>query len=86
MMADYKPVRTEDGIEVYSIESVYDGDKESRALSLEWLDIEANNICEGGYTLLAEESVPLLNHLQEVISSRLIWEIKCNLPDEEPTA
>ena len=81
--ADYKPVRTEDGIDVYSIETVYGGDKASRVLALEWLDTEAKNLCESGYKRISAESVPLLNHLQEVISSRIIWEIKCNLADEE---
>lgn len=82
-MADRKPIRIEDGIQLYSLESVYDGDKPSRVLALEWLDTEAKNLCESGYTLISEESVPVLNHLQEVISSRLIWEIKCDLADEE---
>jgi hypothetical protein len=74
---DYKPVSAQDGSRVYSITSLYDGGEGARGQAIQWLDINARNLCLSEYTLLSEETVPIMNQLGEVISSRLIWEIEC---------
>ncbi|SFO37383.1 hypothetical protein [Nitrosospira briensis] len=74
---DYKPVRTQDGSRVYSITSLYDGSQGAREQAIQWLDINARNLCLSEYALLSEETVPIMNRVGEVISSRLIWEIEC---------
>ena len=80
---DHEPVRTEDGSSVYSISGLYDGSPESRQQAAEWLDIDAGNLCMSGYTLISEESVPTFNRIGAVISSHLVWEIKCRGTREE---
>ena len=81
---DYKPVRTQDGSRVYSITSLYDGGEGARGQAIQWLDINARNLCLSEYTLLSEETVPIMNQLGEVISSRLTWEIECMEQSAEP--
>ncbi|WP_025041133.1 hypothetical protein [Nitrosospira briensis] len=81
---DHEPVRTEDGSSVYSLTSLYDGNPESRQRAAEWLDIDAKNLCLSEYTLISEESVPTFNQIGAVISSRLVWKIKCQGTGEEP--
>jgi uncharacterized protein YceK len=66
----------------YSITSLYDGDTGSRERAAKWMDTEVKNICASDYTLISEESVPIMNQLGEVTFSRLIWEVKC-LPQAE---
>lgn len=84
MMADYKPIRTEDGSVVYSLTSLYDGSRGARGRAAEWLDINARNLCLSEYALISEESVPILNRIDEVIHSRLTWEIRCKEETQEP--
>ncbi|SEO83471.1 hypothetical protein SAMN05216316_1222 [Nitrosovibrio sp. Nv6] len=84
MMADSKPIRTEGGSAVYSLTSLYDGSSGARGRAAEWLDINARNLCLSEYTLISEESVPILNRIDEVIHSRLTWEIKCKEETQEP--
>src|SRR5687768_6869622 len=84
-MADYKPISTEDGSAVYSITSLYDGSTGAREQAAEWLDINARNLCLSEYTLISEESVPILNRLYEVIHSHLTWEIRCKEETREPS-
>ncbi|MEO8992556.1 MAG: hypothetical protein ABI284_01105 [Nitrosospira sp.] len=80
---DRQPVRTENGSSVYSLASIYDGSPESRQQAAEWLDIDARNLCMSEYTLISEESIPTFNRIGSVISSRLVWEIKCHATGEE---
>jgi hypothetical protein len=81
---DHEPVRIEDGSSVYSLTSLYEGSPESRQRAAEWLDIDAKNLCMSEYTLLSEESIPTFNRIGAVISSRLVWEIKCQGTGGEP--
>ena len=79
--ADYRHVKTEDGSGIYSITSLYDGSQAGRARITEWMDLEAQDLCESPYALISQESVPIMNRLGEAIYSRLIWKIRCR---EEP--
>lgn len=81
---DYRPVRTQDGSRVYSITSLYDGGEGARGQAIQWLDINARNLCLSEYALLSEETVPIMNRLGEVISSRLTWEIECREQSAAP--
>ncbi|WP_090827928.1 hypothetical protein [Nitrosovibrio tenuis] len=70
----------------YSITTLYDGDTGSRERAAKWLDTEARNICASDYTLISEETVPIMNYLGEVTDSRLIWKIKCLQQTERANA
>jgi hypothetical protein len=74
---------TEGGSRIYSITSLYDGETGSKDRASAAMDVDAINLCRSGYTLLSEESRPIMNGIGEVTSSRLIWEIKC---DPKPEA
>ena len=76
-MGGYKYVKTEDGSGIYSITSLYDGRLVSKERLSEWMDIDAQDLCKSEYTLISEESVPVMNRLGEAIFSRLIWKIRC---------
>ena len=76
------PATTEDGSPIYSITSLYDGETGSKDRVSAAMDIDAANLCRSGYTLISEESRPIMNGIGEVISSRLIWEIRCDTKPE----
>ena len=77
MPTDTAPATTEGGSRIYSITSLYDGETGSKDRASAAMDVDAINLCRSGYTLLSEESRPIMNGIGEVTSSRLIWEIKC---------
>jgi hypothetical protein len=77
LMADKTPEAAEDGSRAYSIVSLYDGEVGSRDRARAALDIDARNLCGADYTLLSEETQPIMNRIGEVTSSRLVWEIRC---------
>lgn len=83
MLADPAPIRTEDGSRVYSLTSLYDGVPGSREQAAKSMDIDARNLCMSGYTLISEESRPIMDVSGRVRSSRLVWEVKC---DQKPEA
>lgn len=83
MLSDSTPIRTEDGSKVYSIMSLYGGESGSREQAAKSLDIEARNLCMSGYTLMSEETRPMIDADGGVRSSRLIWEVKCDKKPEE---
>jgi hypothetical protein len=78
MTADYKPGDTMNDSRVFSITSLYDGETGSKERTSVALDIDARNLCMSDYTLISEESYPIMNRIGEVTSSRLVWEIKCD--------
>jgi hypothetical protein len=78
MTADYKPAETVDSSKIFSITSSYDGEMGSKERTSAALDIDARNLCMSGYTLISEESHPIMNRIGEVTYLRLVWEIKCN--------
>ena len=82
LMADKTPEAAKDGSRTYSIVTLYDGDVGSRDRALAALNIDARNLCGADYTLLSEETRPIMNRIGEVTSSRLVWEIRC-LPQAE---
>lgn len=97
MPTDTAPAIAEDGSRIYSITSLYDGGRGhgsagmnlydgetgSRDRASAAMNIDAVNLCGSGYTRLSEESRPIMNGIGEVISTRLVWEIKC---DAKPAA
>ena len=82
MPTDTVPATTEGGSRTYSIISLYDGETGSKDRASAAMDIDAINLCRSGYTLISEESRPIMNGIGEVTSSRLIWEIKCDIKPE----
>jgi hypothetical protein len=74
---DKAPEAAEDGSRTYSMVSLYDGEVGSKDRAAAALDIDARNLCGADYTLLSEESRPIMNRIGEVTSSRLVWEIRC---------
>ena len=76
-MGGYKHVKTEDDSGVYSITSLYDGSLAAKERLSEWMNIDAQDLCKSEYTLISEESIPIMNRLGEAIFSRLIWKIRC---------
>lgn len=79
-----KPEIAEDGSRIYSLTSLYQGTGESRQQMVEWMDIDARNLCRSDYTLLSEESVPIIDPVGAATSNRLVWKIKCRPTGEEP--
>ncbi|MDQ3185998.1 MAG: hypothetical protein M3Q16_05955, partial [Pseudomonadota bacterium] len=61
-----------------SITSLCGGGLRPREVTIEFMDIEAKNMCNSGYTLMGEKTRPVINRLGEVTVSRLTWEIKCD--------
>ncbi|WP_143002452.1 hypothetical protein [Nitrosospira sp. Nl5] len=78
MTADYKSNDTEKGSGIYSITSLYGGGLRSRETTIEFMDIDARNMCNSEYTIIDEKTLPVMNRLGEVRVSRLTWKIKCN--------
>lgn len=74
----------EDGSRIYSLTSLYAGAAGSREQVVEWMDIDARNLCRSEYTLLSEESIPIIDPVGAATSSRLVWKIKCRPVAEEP--
>ncbi|MEO6825218.1 MAG: hypothetical protein ABI167_10970 [Nitrosospira sp.] len=83
MLTDTAPAITEDGSRIYSITSMYDGETGSRDRASAAMIIDATNLCRSGFTRLSEESRPIMNGIGEVTSTRLIWEIKCDIKPAE---
>lgn len=75
--ADKVPEAAEDGSRTYSMVSLYDGEVGSKDRAAAALDVDARNLCGADYTLLSEETRPIMNRISEVTSSRLVWEIRC---------
>jgi hypothetical protein len=82
LSADKAPEAAEDGSRTYSLVSLYDGEVGSKDRAAGALDVDARNLCGADYTLLSEETRPIMNRVGEVTSSRLVWEIRC-LPQAE---
>jgi hypothetical protein len=78
-----RPDQAENGPGMYSISTVYDGSLGARAQASEWLDNDAKNLCRSPYKLISEKSISNVNHLGEVTSSRLIWNVTCERPPAE---
>ncbi|MBA4144060.1 MAG: hypothetical protein H0X43_14080 [Nitrosospira sp.] len=81
---DNKSIDPENSQGIYSLTTLYGGSVGAREQALAWLDIDATNLCGSPYKLIEEESIPNLNRLGEVISSRLMWKIKCEGAGELP--
>lgn len=78
MAAEYKPKDTGSDSGVYSITTLYGGGLRSREATIEFMDIDARNMCNSEYTIIDEKTLPIMNRLGEVSVSRLTWKIKCN--------
>ncbi len=78
-----KPNQAENGPGTYSISTIYDGSLGGREQALEWLDIDAKNLCRAPYKPISEKTVSNVNHIGEVTSSRLIWTVTCERPPGE---
>ncbi|SFW17572.1 hypothetical protein [Nitrosovibrio sp. Nv17] len=85
LLADRESAVANDGRRVYSITGLYDGESGSREQALYALDIDARNLCGAEYTRLSEEARPIMNPSGSVVSSRLVWEIRCH-PRPAPDA
>lgn len=78
-----KTDQAEDGQGTYSISTMYDGSVGAKAYASGWLDNDAKNLCRAPYKLISEKSIPNMNHLGEVTSSRLVWTFTCERVREE---
>ena len=80
-----KPDQAENGPGPYSISTIYDGSLGGKEQASGWLDIDARNLCRSPYKLISEKTISNVNHIGEVISSRLVWTVTCDRPAEEPS-
>lgn len=62
---------------IYTITNLYDGSQASKDRLAGWMDTEAQKVCHSPYSLISEESVPIINRLGEATFSRLVWKISC---------
>ena len=62
---------------VYTITNLYDGSQASKDRLAGWMDTEAQKVCHSPYSLISEESFPIINRLGEATFSRLVWKIRC---------
>lgn len=62
---------------IYTITNLYDGSQASKDRLAGWMDTEAQKVCHSPYSLISEESVPIINRLGEATFSRLVWKIRC---------
>ena len=79
-----QPEVAEDGSRIYTLTSLYQGTGESGGQMTEWMDNDARNLCRSDYTLLSEESIPIIDPVGAATSSRLVWKIKCRQTGDEP--